>query len=403
MLKTLYVIDQKPDGYPGGIEYHQLDLISSFIRKKIPVYLLFPERDFICLRLYEDYKAKDFKYHGRRLDDHRLRDAEIENTFQQILNEIDIDIVHFQSIRTLPLSLIEIAKRNNKKIILTLHEYYFWCINCIMLAPDFCWFEEDEKTCYRCLTKSSYKVPVGFVKERRQYIDYLFQIADRVIAPSLYVKDVFLSLYNGFANEKCTVIEFGVDKNILHTDSGKNTRIKNGKLNLAFLGNFLHYKGNRTFLELLKHYKNSASIDFTIIGNIFDPSLVPSYKNLTVAGGYTRDKVVEKIQHINPDLILLLSNWPETFSYTLSEAIAGSMPVIATDCGALRERVTKEAVGFLVPIEDPLPRLIEIIEDIKRHPEVLHFFRNKAHDAKKRLRTVDGMAEDIFKLYDSIA
>jgi len=272
-----------------------------------------------------------------------------------------------------------------------------------MLAPDFCWFEKDEKTCYRCLTKSSYKVSEGFVKERRQYIDYLFQIADRVIAPSLYVKDVFLSLYNGFANEKCTVIEFGVDKNILHADSGKNTRIKNGKLNLAFLGNFLHYKGNRTFLELLKHYKNSASIDFTIIGNIFDPSLVPSYKNLTVAGGYTRDKVVEKIQHINPDLILLLSNWPETFSYTLSEAIAGSMPVIATDCGALRERVTKEAVGFLVPIEDPLPRLIEIIEDIKRHPEVLHFFRNKAHDAKKRLRTVDGMGEDIFKLYDSIA
>jgi glycosyltransferase involved in cell wall biosynthesis len=401
-LNVLYVIDQKPDGYPGGIEYHQLDLISSFIRKKIPVHMVFPERDVICLRLYEDYKVKEHRYHGRRLDDHRLHDADIENTFQQILNETDIDIVHFQSIRTLPLSLIEIAKRNNKKVILTLHEYYFWCINCIMLAPDFCWFEENGETCYRCLTRSKYKVPEGFVQERRQYIDYLFQIVDRVIAPSLYVKDVFLSLYRGFANEKCSVIDFGIDKNILHSDSKKSTRVKNGKLDLAFLGNFLHYKGNRTFLELLKHYKNSDSIDFTIIGNIFDPSLVPSYKNLTVAGGYTRDKVVEKIQHINPDLILLLSNWPETFSYTLSEAIAGNIPVIATDCGALRERVAKESVGFLVPIEDPFPRIVEIVEDLKRHPEILQLLKKRVLEARNRLRTVDEMIGDMFNLYNSV-
>jgi glycosyltransferase involved in cell wall biosynthesis len=271
-----------------------------------------------------------------------------------------------------------------------------------MLSPDFCWFEKDEETCYRCLTKSKYKVPEGFVKTRRQYIDYLFRIVDRVITPSFYVKDIFLGLYNGFANEKCTVIEFGVDKNILHSNSVKSTRKNNGKVNLAFLGNFLHYKGNRTFLELLKHYKNSDSIDFSIIGNIFDPSLVPSYKNLTVAGGYTRDKVMKKIQQINPDIILLLSNWPETFSYTLSEAIAGSLPVIATDCGALRERVTKEAVGYLVPVEDPIPRIVEIVEDLKHHPEIIQFLRKRVFEARKRLRTVNEMIDDIFTLYDSV-
>lgn len=402
MLKVIYVIDQKPDGYPGGIEYHQLDLLSSFIRKKISVYIVFPEKDFIRLRFYKDYQVKEYKYQGRRLNDHRLRDSDIENVFQQILNEIDVDIVHFQSIRTLPLSLIEIAQRSNKKVILTIHEYYLWCINCIMLAPDFCWFEKDEETCYRCLTRSQFKVSEGFVTERRQYIDYLFQIVDKVITPSFYVKDVFLSLYNGFTNEKCSVIEFGVDKDILHSKRGKNTRVKNGKLELAFLGNFLHYKGNRAFLELLEHYKNSDSINFTIIGNIFDPSLVPSYKNLTVAGGYTRDKVVERIQHINPDLMLLLSNWPETFSYTLSEAIAGNTPVIATDCGALRERVAKEAVGFLVPVEDPIPRIVEIVEDMKHYPEIIQFLRTKVMEARKRLRTVDEMIEDIFSAYRSL-
>ncbi len=401
-MKVLYVIDQKPDGYPGGIEYHQIDLINSFIRKRLPVYMVFPERDSICLRLYKDYKVEEDRYKGGRLDDHRLRDHEIENVFSKILDDIDVDIVHFQSIRTLPLSLIEIAKIKNKKTLATLHEYYFWCINCIMLAPDFCWFEENEERCFECLTLSNYTVYNNHVRERRQYIDYLFSILDKVIVPSFYVKDVFLSLYNGLANEKCAVIEFGIDRNILIEGNGNKKHSGNKKLKLAFLGNFLHYKGNRTFLELLKYYRNSDSLDFSIIGNIFDPSLVPSYKNLTVAGGYTRDKVVEKIHQVNPDIILLLSNWPETFSYTLSEAIASGVPVISTDGGALRERVSKESVGFLVPVENPLPKTIEIIEDLKQHPEVIDFFRNRVLEARKQLRTVDDMAEDIFRLYSSL-
>jgi glycosyltransferase involved in cell wall biosynthesis len=78
------------------------------------------------------------------------------------------------------------------------------------------------------------------------------------------------------------------------------------------------------------------------------------------------------------------------------------VPVIATDGGALRERVSKEAAGFLVPIENPLPRTIELIEDMKQHPEVIDYFRERVWDARKRLKTVDEMVEDHRKLYASI-
>ncbi|HWR58428.1 MAG TPA: glycosyltransferase, partial [Thermodesulfovibrionales bacterium] len=104
----------------------------------------------------------------------------------------------------------------------------------------------------------------------------------------------------------------------------------------------------------------------------------------------------------DPDLILLLSNWPETFSYTLSEAIASGVPVVATDGGALRRRVSREAVGFLVPVEDPVPRMIEIIEDVKRHPQVIEFLRERVREARKRLKTIDDMVEEHFRVYDSI-
>jgi glycosyltransferase involved in cell wall biosynthesis len=401
-LKVLYVIDQKPDGYPGGIEYHLLDLVGGFIKRRLPVYVFFPEKDCLRLRLYKDYKVEEFAYEGGGLVDHRLRDADIEKVFIKMLEGIDVDIVHFHSIRTLPLSLIEAAKERNKKVLITLHEYYFWCINCIMLAPEFCWFEKDEEKCFQCLLSTNYNVEKGYVGERRLYVDYLLQKVDGIIVPSQYVKDILMGLSPGLSRDKCAVFELGIDSELLKEKRERAAHGKNGILHLAFLGNFLHYKGNMTFLKLIKHFRNSDRVMFSIIGNIFDPSLVPSYRNLNVIGGYTRENVVKTIHSADPDLVLLLSNWPETFSYTLSEAIASEVPVIATDGGALRERVSKEAVGFLVPVEDPMPRTVELIEEVKGHSEVIPFLRERVGEAKRRLKTVDEMCEDHFRLYGSL-
>lgn len=396
------MIDQKPDDYPGGIEYHLLDIVNIFIGRQMPVYILFPEKDSLCLRLYKDYRMEEFRYSGRILNDHRLGDADIETIFNKIMDDINVDLVHFQSIRTLPLSLIEVAKKRKKSVVITLHEYYFWCINCIMLAPDFCWFEKDENKCFNCLSMSNYNVYKGYSTERRQYINYLFQLIDKVIVPSSYVREIMLGLYEGLPADKCMVIENGIDKKLLQEGRKQRNTSPIGRLKLAFLGNFLPYKGNRAFIEILKFYKNSDSVDFSIVGNIFDPSLIPSYSNLNVIGGYKRGDVVKFIKKTDPDFILLLSNWPETFSYTLSEAIASGTPVIATDAGALRERVSKEGVGFLVPVESPVKRTVEIIEDLKNYPEVSEFLRDEALHAQKRLMTVDKMVEITFQLYNSL-
>ena len=285
---------------------------------------------------------------------------------------------------------------------MTLHEYYFWCINCIMLAPDFCWFEKNAEKCHACLAMSNYKVETGYVAERRQYLNYLFSLLNFVIVPSLYVKDICLSLYDGLSEDRCVVVENGVDKGLLKGSTKGSKSSPDGMLNLAFLGNFLHYKGNKAFLEIVKHYKNSDSVFFSIVGNIFDPSLIPSYRNLNPIGGYTRDNVVDAIHKASPDIILLLSNWPETFSYTLSEAIASATPVITTDGGALRERVARHGVGFLVPVESPVPRTIEIIEGIRANPEVIEYLNDKVWEARKKLKTVDEMVEENFAIYSSL-
>jgi glycosyltransferase involved in cell wall biosynthesis len=399
MLKILYVIDQKPEINPGGIEYHLLDLVNGCLGRKCSVYVMFPECDNIYLRYYKDYRIEEFRYSCRQLSDHQLRDLDIEAVFSNILEDIDVEIVHFQSMRTLPLSLIDMAKQKKKKVVLTLHEYYFWCVNATMLAPNFCWFEKDEETCYACLTANNYSVSKEYIGKRRRYLNYLFSRTDSVIVPSIYVKDVCMCLYDGLSEDRCVVIENGINKDLLREKLPEGNNSSSEKLSLAFLGKFLRYKGNRVFLELIRHYKNSHNVFFSIIGHVPDASLIPPYNNLNVLGSYTRDNVVDFIHKANPDIILLLSNWPETFSYTLSEAIASATPVIATDSGALRDRVSKEKVGFLVPVEEPLPRTIEIIEDIRKNPHVLSYFRERVREARDRLKTADEMVIDHFRVY----
>jgi len=70
---------------------------------------------------------------------------------------------------------------------------------------------------------------------------------------------------------------------------------------------------------------------------------------------YRRDDIPAMLARIAPDAALILPNFAETFSYTLSELSAFGVPVLATRLGALAERVHDGVDGFLV---DPEPAAI---------------------------------------------
>ena len=49
-----------------------------------------------------------------------------------------------------------------------------------------------------------------------------------------------------------------------------------------------------------------------------------------------------------------------------------------------------------------LPRLVDIIEDVQQHLEVLEFLRGRVKEARRRIKTVDDMVEEDFRVYDSL-
>ena len=80
----------------------------------------------------------------------------------------------------------------------------------------------------------------------------------------------------------------------------------------------------------------------------------PLPRNLTATGSYEAEALPRLIAMERPDVLWLPSQVPETFSFTLSTAIASGLPVVASDLGAFPERLREVAKAVLLPF-DSLP------------------------------------------------
>ena len=401
MLGVLYVLHKKPDGIPGGTELHTLDLIKGLRAGKRRAYLLFPGAASLVVRDYNVQEIKEFKYEVEYTTPDVLKNRSAELAFEKVFDDFPIDIVHFQHLHGLPLSVIEAAQKRGKKVVILLHDYFYWCLsyNLINFANNpvsFCNFKEEDEECKTCLKKLNYSVSPDYVRKRRDYIENLLSSSDCLVAPSAFLRRVFLSLYPKIGGDNFFVIEHGTPKKTFNPCGRGPT------FNVAFLGNFTVEKGKSHFLRLADHFRENKGVRFFIIGNLENYFDATSQKNLTVIGGYTRENLPEILRKEAIDVIVLLSTWPETFSYTLSEALSNSIPVIATDLGALRERISRYMVGYLAPYEDPVPVVVRAINDFLCYPELLDYFKQRCIIAGKKLPDTESMIDKYEELYRSL-
>jgi glycosyltransferase involved in cell wall biosynthesis len=310
------------------------------------------------------------------------------------------------------------TKDLDKKLLITVHDYFLWCKNFFLLSPlkgslpSFCCFEQDETICAECLKKSNdvRQLIYGrawsdehdseeYVRQRRSNISHLLGTADSIVSPTEFVRNSFLNGYPNIDPSRFIVLEHGMLK--LANTARVNHHEGAGKLKIAFLGGFKYEKGSVYFSELIK-CMSDTTIDFYVIGNISNPMASHALSSIKTTGQYKREELHGILAKEGIDLIVLLSPWAETFSYTLSEAIINNIPVIATDTGAFRERIAKHGVGFLVPYENPVPRASRIIRDIADNPKILEFFIQNCKDAAQSLRDVDTMVSEYVELYRKI-
>jgi L-malate glycosyltransferase len=132
-----------------------------------------------------------------------------------------------------------------------------------------------------------------------------------------------------------------------------------GKTLVTTVGNIRRVKGHDLFIKAAASIvQQFPGVSLSIAGDVLDPDYFAELQALIqelnlsnhfhFAGGVT-----DLRQHLSAADIFVLPSRSEGFSNAIVEAMAASLPVVATDVGGNAEAVKDGVTGFIVPTEDP--------------------------------------------------
>ncbi|MGG7153639.1 glycosyltransferase, partial [Clostridium neonatale] len=184
---------------------------------------------------------------------------------------------------------------------------------------------------------------------------------NKLFTPSESSKKIFQEYYMELYNEQLLdieVVEHGVDKGLVKENI---VHLKKDKFKIAFIGGLSLNKGSGIIHSLITSNKNK-NIEWHLFGNIGDQRLnLLERIDVVKHGRYNRDDIAKILNDNCINLICIFSIWPETYSYTLSEAINSRIPILVTEIGALGERIKKYDIGWTVPYNDDKRDILENI------------------------------------------
>ena len=121
------------------------------------------------------------------------------------------------------------------------------------------------------------------------------------------------------------------------------------RLRIVILGSLAPQKGLELFRKVHKSLRSFA--DLTLVGCGEFGSEFGALSGVAVIPEYEWQELPTLLQSIRPDLGLLLSVVPETFSYTLQELMNLAIPPVATRIGSFADSIEDGVDGFLCDVD----------------------------------------------------
>ena len=227
----------------------------------------------------------------------------------------------------------------------TVHDYYCFCPQITLTTESFRYCgEPDEEGCKRCLQirPASTKESIQAWRARNQKF---VEGADRVFVPSRSVEQ---KMRRHFPDAAIILASHPEPVDV----TGEPQRIwrhRGGNLRIVVLGTLNAIKG-ADLLEAcaLDAADKKLPLEFHLVGDAYR-SLSRAASRLTVHGRYRDSDLPTLLERLAPDLIWFPTQWPETYSYTLSAALRAGLPVAATDLGAFHDRLAGRSLSWTLP------------------------------------------------------
>ena len=335
----------------GGTEKFLNEHISKLNLKGINSYILIPtDKPFIGKIVT---KKQDHFFNLNSIDCRLGYDD-----LSYFITLAKINVVHIMSLvdwsYELADSIIELRNIHKFKLFTYIHDYHWCCSNIDLHKKHYqvCLNPKDSN-CKDCNIINSNKSQ-NIYRERKS-LQNILEFSDEIFAPSFDTKKRIESFYDRINVKVIPHSENFRDLRVL-----KNTTESN--FTICALGALNINKGSSILISLYRYLnENNIAANIKVVGYI-----EPTCDGIACTGAYKTNDLKRLLNDINPSIIFIPSIWPETYSYTLSEALLTGIPICCFDLGAQSERLKKIGLEYCVISQEYIENPSMILSSMKK-------------------------------------
>jgi glycosyltransferase involved in cell wall biosynthesis len=327
--------------YGGGVRRHVEELAAA-IAHDAEVLLLTPNGNRIELRVLGSHEPAaiwfDPRMHWPRL--------------VELLRSLAIDRVHFHHIHGLPREALDLPRDLGASYDITLHDHFAICPQYHLLDGQgrFC---GGDPGCHHCLELQPAQWPMS-IDEWRAALRKFLHGGARLIAPS---QDIAQRIQRHFP--ECSPVVWPHPR--------EEHRTPPRALRVLVPGAISPAKG----LSLLVACAKDAAarrlpLHFHVVGYIAYPVAVWPEVPLTIGGEYPEGALPELLAASGGDALFFPAQVPESYSFTLTDALDTGLPIVATNLGALPERLAAYSQAHIVRWDAPAAEINDALLALRR-------------------------------------
>jgi GT2 family glycosyltransferase len=278
------------------------------------------------------------------------------NELYKALDSLKLDRFHINSDIGYDSEIWNFPEKLNIPLDVTIHDYTPICPRVTLNTRTgiYCGEPVDEKICDRCVTnhgtysylESRFKSLNHSVADWRQFYNINLSKAENVYVPD---DDVLARINKYFPELQATVRPHTDDRIIPKID--QPAIADNDQMRVAIIGAIGPHKGFELLRECISlAYHADLPLHFVIVGYTCNDEMLKGYNNVTITGRFEKETLDDILESQSCHAALFLTPGPETFSYTLTEALRAKLWPVVLPIGAQASRVRK--LGFGTVLKD---------------------------------------------------
>ena len=306
------------------------------------------------------------------------------------------ELVHVRHLLGHTFDLPEVADALGIPVVLSFHDFFFSC-------PTVHLIDDHGNHCGGTCTPGHGQcrlplerfndLPVlkhAWLGTWRHQVERMFDHVDAFVTTTEAAKEVYLRSLPVLGERRFEIIEHGRDLEQEHLATPPG----DGPIRILVPGGIDAHKGSQV-IAAMKALDEEGRLEFHFLG-----AIAPSLHGIGVYHGrYSREEFARHVAEIAPSFVGVFSIWPETYNHVLTEAWAVGVPVLASDIGALKERVEAHGGGWLIDYTDPARALAQIVAAASEREA---YEREVSRATLEGIRSTAEMAGDYRALYEAV-